>query len=656
MSSNTRENKNKRKDIQQINENQRIGNNKFFCDNKILVGNKYYHLIYSLFFLVLPTSVFISALIKINTPSSITLTVITLIMFFPIVYGLLKGGTRDPGIIERNNEYATYNNKKSTIKINIKGHMVNLNYCYTCFHFRPPRTSHCAECDNCVEKFDHHCLWMGTCIGKRNYKYFYLVLSLTTILCLIQIFTCIGFIVVKLKQENIKKILYIIISLSCVGFFDTMFFSFFLIKLFAVHSWLLTTGLTFYEHIKKKYFIFLDIKPYSKGLWRNIKQRLFEEIPSSRLNFLEEANKGDNNVIEESNTNNNDNNIFLEGNIASENQKGKKFREFPVDDNNEEENDNEDKESKNKSDKNYDEEDKINNNDELNETGEKKISINKNINNVNNNNNEIKKEENIELKKVNSIKINNNNIINDTSEINNNNLNNNEMNINEFNNVNIDENSTKRTRRENRTTIAMKKKNPNPELNLPELEESERKLKKNKDISDFEIKETNRPKINNMTNTNSKEFDLKFKKSSYISNDFNNTNDITNKNKLIKKKIMAEGENENNISYSRSINNLINSKKNNDNNINNYLYNHLEKNNNSNNNNKYLISLNESDVNKKIQTPSQNNVAIKKIKKIIIKNKKNEEARQKTKAQNKDDNDEEKIDNINENENNEGDK
>ena len=649
MSSNTRENKNKRKDIQQINENQRIGNNKFFCDNKILVGNKYYHLIYSLFFLVLPTSIFISALIKINTPSSITLTVITLIMFFPIVYGLLKGGTRDPGIIERNNEYATYNNKKSTIKINIKGHMVNLNYCYTCFHFRPPRTSHCAECDNCVEKFDHHCLWMGTCIGKRNYKYFYLVLSLTTILCIIQIFSCIGFIVVKLKQENIKKILYITISLSCVCFFDIMFFSFFLIKLFAVHSWLLTTGLTFYEHIKKKYFVFLDIKPYSKGLWRNIKQRLFDEIPSSRLNLIQEANKGENNVVEESNMNNNDNNIFLEGNIASENQKGKKFREFPVDDNNEEENDNED--SKNKSDKN-EEENNIDNNNELNETGEKKVSINENNNNINNNNDN-KRVENIELKKVNSIKINNNNnVINDTSEINNNNINNNEINMNEFNNLNMEENSTKRTRRENRTIIAMKKKNPNPELNPPELDESERKLKENKDISNIELNETNRPQTN-IAKTNSKELDLKFKKS-LISNDL--TNDITNKNKLIKKKIIDEGANDNKNSYSGSINNLINLKNNNDNNINNYLHNYLEKNNSNNNsNNKFLISLNESDINKKMQTPSQNNIPIKKIKKIIIKNKKNEEARQKTKAQNKDDNDDEKIDNINENENNEGD-
>ena len=456
-------NQNKRKDVtnNKLNEPQRIGNNKFFCDNKILVGNKYYHLIYSFIFLSLPTSFYISCMIKINTASSIFLLVLVLILFIPIIYGLLKGGTKDPGIIERNNEYAMYNNKKSTIKVNIKGHMVNLNYCYTCFHFRPPRTSHCAECDNCVEKFDHHCLWMGTCVGKRNYKYFYLVLSLTTVLSLIQIFSCIGFIVVKLRQENISKILYIIITLSCVGFFDLMFFCFFLIKLFAVHSWLLTTGLTFYEYIKKKYFIFLDIKPYSKGLWRNIKQRLFEEIPSSRLNLIDESNKDNNALMSDYDINNensnriNKDNIFLEGNIQLENQRGKNYREFPVSDDENEENEvNED----NKSDK----DDEDINNESNNDANDNNIKSNE----VNDNNNEI-----------------NNNYI----------QNNGDRNFEETN-------STKRTRKDGGALLPMRKKQRQEEQDIPqedEINNKEIKIEKESDEnSNSNLVDTNRQEIN----------------------------------------------------------------------------------------------------------------------------------------------------------------
>ena len=459
-------NQNKKKDVttnNKINNNQRIGNNKFFCDNKILVGNKYYHIIYSFIFLSLPTSFFISSMIKINTTSSIVIMTLVIILYIPIIYGLLKGGTKDPGIIERNNEYATYNNKKSTIKVNIKGHMVNLNYCYTCFHFRPPRTSHCAECDNCVEKFDHHCLWMGTCVGKRNYKYFYLVLSLTTILSLIQIFSCVGFIIVKLKQENIKKILYIIISLSCVGFFDLMFFCFFLIKLFAVHSWLLTTGLTFYEHIKKKYFIFLDIRPYSKGLWKNIKQRLFEDIPSSRLNLINETIKNDNALISDNDINieNNDKinneNIFLEGNFQVDKQKGKKYREFPASDDDNNENDNEENEDK-KSD--------------------------------------------IENKDENSKEIKEDNDDNNNNEIQNNN---NEINNNYIQNKNAEEtNSTKRTRKGGGVLIPiLKKKNKEEQQNLEEeIDKNEIEIEKEKENDE------NSNSKNNLVETNRLEIKL----------------------------------------------------------------------------------------------------------------------------------------------------
>jgi hypothetical protein len=51
-----------------------------------------------------------------------------------------------------------------------------LRYCTTCSCTQPLRTKHCDDCNRCVRTFDHHCPWIGTCIGEGNRARFLLYL------------------------------------------------------------------------------------------------------------------------------------------------------------------------------------------------------------------------------------------------------------------------------------------------------------------------------------------------------------------------------------------------------------------------------------------------------------------------------------------------
>ena len=40
--------------------------------------------------------------------------------------------------------------------------------CHICRTLQPIRSKHCRFCKRCVDSFDHHCLYLSNCIGKRN--------------------------------------------------------------------------------------------------------------------------------------------------------------------------------------------------------------------------------------------------------------------------------------------------------------------------------------------------------------------------------------------------------------------------------------------------------------------------------------------------------
>jgi len=62
-------------------------------------------------------------------------------------------------------------------KIKVNGNKMELKFCGTCGIWRAPRSSHCSLCNQCVMEFDHHCPWIGTCVGLRNYRLFLVFLT-----------------------------------------------------------------------------------------------------------------------------------------------------------------------------------------------------------------------------------------------------------------------------------------------------------------------------------------------------------------------------------------------------------------------------------------------------------------------------------------------
>lgn len=59
-------------------------------------------------------------------------------------------------------------------------------FCSLCEAEVLKNSKHCRVCDKCVDGFDHHCRWLNNCIGKRNYKGFFILMASAVLLLVVQ--------------------------------------------------------------------------------------------------------------------------------------------------------------------------------------------------------------------------------------------------------------------------------------------------------------------------------------------------------------------------------------------------------------------------------------------------------------------------------------
>jgi len=132
-------------------------------------------------------------------------------------------------------------------------HLIDLGYrwCSTCQIVRPPRSSHCRYCDNCVLRFDHHCPFVNNCIGQRNYVFFFGFISCVWLLALL-VLPSLGYVFLRSNEDEgtggwNQYIIPIVVVLSLILLVAIAVLGFWI-----YHSFLSLTGQTTKEHLTGK--------------------------------------------------------------------------------------------------------------------------------------------------------------------------------------------------------------------------------------------------------------------------------------------------------------------------------------------------------------------------------------------------------------------
>ena len=91
--------------------------------------------------------------------------------------------------------------------------------CPKCGGPKPARCHHCSQCRRCCLKMDHHCPWMGNCIGFFNYKFFVNFLAWTALLCTLVAVEAVPYLLVFLRATTATATNYVqALHISILGF------------------------------------------------------------------------------------------------------------------------------------------------------------------------------------------------------------------------------------------------------------------------------------------------------------------------------------------------------------------------------------------------------------------------------------------------------
>jgi len=93
-------------------------------------------------------------------------------LFYKLVFG-------DPGYTDHYSEWIE--NGRPDNRFEKLDDAEEIKQCHRCKTVRWERTHHCSICDQCVDRYDHHCIWINNCVGVKNQREFILLLVWVTI-------------------------------------------------------------------------------------------------------------------------------------------------------------------------------------------------------------------------------------------------------------------------------------------------------------------------------------------------------------------------------------------------------------------------------------------------------------------------------------------